>query len=239
MAPRIINFDHVNTPDNATLHDVLGPNSNASQALVTRRNNDTKVYEVVPRHSFDDTDLRNVTKVTPMQSDLVDGGVKSELITQDMALYHRYFLSEFPTLHNSQALIGDNDDWIKLINFPLPEFAMIHGEKRYYKIETDNIVIVTADYPDFPPKGVHFHENSPNIEIFDAVLNTHIFSGVTGVSDGYKRDISQLENRGWRWMCFHHEDFKWNFNLHDIKAGDGLYKYIEMLFARLAGAQVH
>jgi|GEM_PF-1436240 len=239
MAPRIINFDYVSIPDHATVYDALGPNSTASQALVTRRNNNTDVYEVVPKHSFDDTDLRNVTKVTPMQSDLVDGGVKSDLITQDMALYHRYFLSGFPTVRNSQAMIGDNDDWIKLVNFPLPEFAMIDGERHYYQTETDNIVIITADYPDFPPKGVHFHEKSPNINMFEKVLNSHIYNGVRGVSGEYKRDISQLENMGWRWMCFHHEDYRWNFNRSDIKAGDGLYKYIEMLFARLAGAQVH
>lgn len=27
MATRIINFEHVSTPDNATIHDVLGPDS--------------------------------------------------------------------------------------------------------------------------------------------------------------------------------------------------------------------
>lgn len=238
MATRIINFDHVQTPDTATINDVLGPDSNASQVLVTRRNNDTDVYEVVPKQNFNNTDMNNVTKVTPMQSDLVDGGIKTDLINQELYMYYHYFLSEFPYVKNSRAVIGDNEDWIELINFPLPAFTTVNGRRIDFRTEVDNIVIITSDYPDFPPRGVHFHKNSPNLEIFQQALNSHVFDGILGVSHKHKDEIKQLEDQGWMWMCFHYDDYRWNFNSRNIKSGDCLYKYIEMLFARLSGAQV-
>jgi hypothetical protein len=238
MAKRVIDFEQVDTPDNATLSDVLGGKNKASQALITRKIKDTNMYEVVPQKDFDNTTLENVSKVTPMQSDLVDGGVKTNCLNQDLLLYHRHFLSEFPSLHKPQAVVGDNDNWVQFVNFPLPEFAMIHGQRKYYKTEYDDIIVVTSDYPQFPPRGVHFNENSPNLPIFRQVLGGHVFDDIVCSSSEYKENIRQLENMGWMWMCFHHENYSWNFNARDIKAGDNLYKYIEMLFARLSGAEV-
>lgn len=238
MSTRVINFNKVDAPDNATISDVLGKDKKASQALITRKNKDTNIYEVVPQKDFDNTTLENVAKVTPMQSDLVDGGVKTNCLDQDLMLYHRYFLSEFPNLPEPQAVIGDNDNWVHFVNFPLPEYAIVHGQKKYFKTEYDDIIVVTSDYPQFPPRGVHFNENSPNLPIIKQALGNHVFDGIVGTSNEYKENIRQLENMGWMWMCFHHANYSWNFNTKNIKDGDNLYKYIEMLFARLSGAKV-
>jgi hypothetical protein len=140
-----------------------------------------------------------------------------------------HFLSEFefsvPTIKPSLN-IEDNWEYIMIKNFPLSD---------EFRPDHENITIVTIDYPDFGPGGIHVPNNSPNLSHIKSVLGGHVFENerISQLGGEYGKHVEEIP--GWTWVCYHYDGWKWNFNPNNIMCGDNLFKFIVALYANLSG----
>jgi hypothetical protein len=138
------------------------------------------------------------------------------------------FLNEFSYSNSSikpSIEVGPECRWVKIKKFPLPDT---------FHPDYEDIAMVTAEYPDFPPGGIHVVTGSPNVHAIENLLGGHVYEDAGKWGGDIGDHVEDLP--GWTWICFHYKDWTWNFNPGSIMAGDCLYKFIISVQANLSGA---
>lgn len=228
-----INFQEFSVDDSNYLADVTDI-GDAAQIL---ERNDDGVYQVITAEEAKKKKLSELGDILINQTAIEKGGVKDSYLMKDLTLIKKHFMEEFSDLNTREIVLDDELNWVKFINFPMPDyFINANGIKKCYTPDFEDIVIVINEYPENGPFGIHIKKGSPNKARIQEVLGGHIYNEVLGNSI-HAEKVSELKEKGWDWVCFHYvKGRKWNFNRNDLRKGDCLATYIENLFAALSGA---
>ena len=237
MARKRINFEDIDVQEDSPVIDLVP----VSAGQITAQRPDG-TFEVITREDAERKRIREYISVSTNQQDIVRGSVKSDLLLQDLKLFHKYFLSDFDGIQTTIDLCGDdpdNDpDYILISKFPLPDQLLNSNRSGSIQRDWEDVIVVITDYPEYGPFGIHVRDNSPNKELIESALEGHQFDNPIGHPDSdYKESVKDLEKLGWIWICFHYRDSAWHINHKDLKMGDCLAKYLENLYAALCGAK--
>lgn len=157
-----------------------------------------------------------------------DAVTREHFLKKEMPMI-THFLSSFRFKDDRiKPSISVGPDWKFIIikNFPLSD---------EYNIDHEDILIVLIDYPDIGPAGVHIREKSTNSRMIrDKIGHVYSYDLPGRLSSEHARYVEELP--GWNWICFHYEDWHWNFNPRNVLGGDNLDKYIQALYVHLCGA---
>ena len=137
------------------------------------------------------------------------------------------FLNEFEYSKSSikpKIVVGGNWEYLRIDNFPLPD---------KYSPDYEDIGIVTLDYPDFGPAGIHLYNSSPNLSRIRTDIGHVIPDPSTLPDQNYQTYVDAMP--GWTWICFHYSGWRWNFNPNNMMLGDTIHKYIISLYSLLDG----
>jgi len=157
---------------------------------------------------------------------------KRDLLIEDLG-YVREFLNDFSQEPKREIVLDKNLDWVILKNFPLPDSFQNGFRKVQFAPDYEDILLVTTQYPNCGPWGIHIKKDSPNdVAIAQALGGGHVYGGVMG---GRTSDYASVVDKDWKWVCFHTDNQSWNFNYNNLRAGDCLWKYIITLFAGFQG----
>lgn len=172
---------------------------------------------------------RMILNATPIEK---GGSLRDRLLDQEFKLIAR-FLWEFPGRCRFMEI---DDEKLVIRAFPLPDD---------YTPDHIDLLIVTLGYPNVPPAGVHIPANSPNRGQIREHLNGHVMSGIPShlldhAPESYREQLKEVVGDGWDWCCYRYTDWKWRkppINPNTLLSTDGLYKFIENVFAALSGGQ--
>ena len=218
MARRIITVDDrdiIVDSDNPTLDEGLrrAGKSIAKGAVVPGKG-------IISQKDFGKTPLPDRVYTNP--TDIEKGTLRDRLINEEMDLIAKRFLATFPGKRR-QIIRDDNDTYLLIANFPLPD---------NYDPDYVDLLIVTVGYPDVPPAGVHVPVELENLREMGRRLGGHIMPD-ENLPKSYKQHVHELERHGWRWICYHYNDWQWQLNPNNLLSGDCLFKYVESLYAVL------
>ena len=213
--------------ETATNMDELVNNNPASSFTIEDKSGNVRIVSGDKARREDPSLIESINK---NQSNIVQG------VYSDPATRMKYLNLEIPYINNwllgfrfqdpsmrSEIVIEDNYNWVAIKKFPLPN--------NYYP-DYEDIVIVTASYPDFGPVGIHISDSSPNKAKINNTMGGHVFNRESYAAFEKPYDLGP----GYTWICFHYADWdKWYFNRDNFMQGDNLHKYIKNLFANMSG----
>lgn len=105
---------------------------------------------------------------------------KKDLLIKDLG-YVREFLNDFAQEPERGIVLDNNLNWVILKNFPLPDAFHNGYRKVKFKPDYEDILLVTTQYPDCGPWGIHIKKGSKNANsIAEALGGGHVYSGVMG-----------------------------------------------------------
>ncbi len=205
---------------------------NTTKVIVEDTKNDK--VEVVNKKDLEKKKINpQNSRIVPFQQDLIDGASVAE----------RYLQKEFPLMLNffkdrgvdptiNYEFDTPGEYWMQL-DFPLPKYAFYEKDGKIVKYKFPNsiepIVIVLNGYPDIPPIGFFIEKESPNKKVFQEVFKDHLFDKPFFSN----KNVKEFFKDNWHWICFHYENFEWNFNRFDITKGDTLTSYLYAMFYKL------
>lgn len=135
------------------------------------------------------------------------------------------FLSPIYANNGKRAKIALNDycgvAFLQIMDFPLPN--------RFGQNDTEDILLALPNYPSEPPHGIHIAKGSANKQKISDALAGHIF-GQTMVAP--QHDYGDLDKTT-DWVCFHYENYRWNYDYNNPTQGDCLYKYLQHIWEAL------
>ena len=232
---RVIDWKGADTPKGTSLKDVFEKNNMEDVTCTLVVNKDKRLRQLVPQEDFIDTEVEDGDMIVPVQSDLVDGGNLFERsIEREMPMMVDFFHQLDVNMANLHAEINPTG-WIRFCNFPLPEHTKVAGRSRPFYHNSEDILIVLNHYPQKPPLGFFFREDSPNRALIEQVFVEHVYDELLIGSEDDQRQIRELKELGWRWVCYHFEE-NWKYDRLNVAKGDSLAKYIQFVHARLGGA---
>ncbi|MGH8653937.1 MAG: hypothetical protein ACREYE_17990 [Gammaproteobacteria bacterium] len=160
------------------------------------------------------------------QRSIKKGALRDRLLDKEFELITR-FLSEFPG--KPRALEMD-DNYLLIGAFPLPDS---------YATDHVDLLFVISGYYLVPPAGVHIPRDTPNRQQIADHLGGHLMPGTSShlldhIPTSSRKSVEELADH-FDWVCFHYQDWTWKFNPLNLLSGDCLYKFIENVFAALAG----
>jgi len=214
--------------ETATNMNELVNKNPASSYTAEYKDGNVKIVSPDKAKNIDPSLLESMNK---NQSNIIQG------IYSDPSTRKKYLNMEIPHINNwllgfrfkdpnirPEIVIEDNYNWVAIKKFPLP---------NDYNRDYEDIIIVTASYPDFGPVGIHISDSSPNkTKIMSKMGGGHVYNRETYTNYEKPYDLGP----GYTWVCFHYDGWdKWNFNKYDFMQGDNLTKYIKNVFANMSG----
>ena len=132
----------------------------------------------------------------------------------------QFFLDQFSASRNGKrsVQIVEDGELVILKNFPLPNKYLPHDEI--------DLVLVTSNYPQKPPQGMHVLQSRENGKLLSQLQEKfgHTYD---------RAAVSEAEEiEGYSWLCVHYKNFKWEF---DLDWGDNLYKLLTVFSNLLEG----
>lgn len=210
--PVVINQIPTQVDGNATISDVVPINVTS---ILNRQG------QVIPRSDFERTPLPESfeTNLTEIDKGAYD---KSTLLALEVYLIESD-INQFTNPQNLQrvAWAGDSGNYIRVQNFPLP---------NGFKPDSIDLIVVTSDYPSFPPVGLHIAKTDSNdriIKQIEKAMQGHIY-------DGAAIDPAE-EISGYHWVCYHFRNHQWQFAINNPTQGDNISKFLKNFFALLEG----
>lgn len=168
-----------------------------------------------------------ITNPTPIEKGAT---LRDRLLDQEFKLI-AHFLGEFPGRPRSMEI---DEATLVIRAFPLPDD---------YTPDHIDLLIVTLGYPTLPPAGIYIPAISPNRKQIAEHLGGHLMSGTPShllnhTPSSYHEQLKEVAGDGWDWCCFHYKDWEWRkppVNPNRLLSTDGLYKFVENVFAALSG----
>lgn len=154
------------------------------------------------------------------------GGLKAQLLEQEVRLIRERFLAEFPPPPARGVSLDPSGDVLLIENFPLPD---------HYRPDFSKLAIVTVGYPDVPPAGVHVPgDDARRLSKIRSALGGHVFRA-SELPSSYRDKVEELDDFGMEWVCYHYDGWAWDLDPRDLLQGDCLYKYVENVYAAISG----
>lgn len=153
-----------------------------------------------------------------------------QFLEYDLTLLAQKVLSryEFDDGTKPSLQFDDNEGkWVFIENFPLPE--------SFEPNDRINVLIVTVDYPDRPPGGIHLPATSSyrtQVSRIRQALGGHIMSH-DDLPPSYRQYVEELDDSKWTWVCYHYKNWSWDYNFNNITEGDCLYKYVQRIISEI------
>ena len=141
---------------------------------------------------------------------------KLRLLQADMKNV-QFFLDQFEPAKRRSVHILEGGELVIIKNYPLPD--------KYHPDEID-LVLVTSNYPQSPPQGMHVMQSAENRALLSQ-LNAKFGHTYNNAAVSEAEDIA-----GYSWLCLHYSGYKWQF---DLDYGDNIYKLLVTFFALLEG----
>lgn len=146
------------------------------------------------------------------------------LLISDLSILYANFISSKldDGIESSVEIDPVNSEYIWIKNFPLPK-RRIFGSHPYINMAVDII-----GYPHHPPAGVHLPREDQNTPKVRDALGGHIldYDAVP-----YK-EVAEFDQR-WVWVCYHYDDWSWDFNPRDLSDGDSIASYLMSLHVEI------
>jgi len=234
MARRIpVDGYAIDTANAYTLEDLMKKNllNSKGGAIVTYQNGDTKHVPVQEYHNqpLDVVEVVELNQVPIRKGALSDFRIRKKFLDMELPRVCD-FLAGFrfkDARIRPEIELDDNYNWIIIHNFPLSDD---------YSPDYEDIIIITAEYPDNGPIGIHIRNNSKNkSKMIEKMGGGHALEReqyYQFTSPGYENIFDVPDST---WICFYYENFQWNFFPNDVMRGDNLTKYIKALQANLSG----
>lgn len=141
---------------------------------------------------------------------------KQERLREEIALVAAFTHQKIG--QSLQVELDDGLEYVMFHNFPLP------SSFGYRAIP---VLIVTSNYPDLPPPGLHIPGAFPATNEISRKFGHVLTSPV------YRDKVEELQNAGWHWVCWHYQDWRWQYSPRQIHDGDNLFKFLLTFYENL------
>jgi len=209
LKPIIIDQEQTYVDKNATIADVV--DENVRQVV-------TNTGVVIPLSEFCKTPVAE--DITTNLHSIEKGDSVLGQLHQDLELTQN-LLDRFEPCKNGEprvAILEAGNRFMVIRNYPLPD---------NYQPDYIDVVLDVANYPSRPPVGAYIliNNNESIIERIQKIFGNHIFE------DNAYYQAEKLQ--GFAWICLHYKAHKWFYNANNIRKGDNIAKFLEMLFVKL------